>query len=91
MGRLNRKGEGSAGTNQEAASLWKDGKYTVIFKRKLDTGFPEDDKRIKIGGTYDFNIAIHDGQATTRYHYVTLTFTLGIGDNAQGSVVSTQQ
>ncbi|WP_019614349.1 ethylbenzene dehydrogenase-related protein [Psychromonas ossibalaenae] len=91
QGRLNRKGEGSAGTNQEIASSWKDGKYTVIFKRKLDTGFPEDDKIMKIGGTYDFNIAIHDGQTTTRYHYVTLPFTLGIGENAQGSVLSTQQ
>ncbi|WP_022941994.1 ethylbenzene dehydrogenase-related protein [Psychromonas hadalis] len=91
QGRLNRKGEGSAGDNQQVASSWTNGKYTVIFKRKLDTGHPEEDKIMKIGGTYDFNIAIHDGQTTTRYHYVTLPFTLGIGQDAQGSVNSTEQ
>lgn len=91
QGRLNREGKGSAGDNQQVASSWKDGKYTVIFKRKLNTGNPEEDKIMKIGGTYDFNIAIHDGQTTTRYHYVTLPFTLGIGEGSEGSVISTSQ
>ncbi|WP_245907201.1 ethylbenzene dehydrogenase-related protein [Photobacterium sanctipauli] len=88
QGRLNRAAEGSAGANNEIHSEWNDGKYTVIFKRKLDTGFPEDDKIMEVGGTYDFNIAIHDGQTTTRYHYVTFPFTVGIGDDAKGDVVS---
>lgn len=91
QGRLNREGKGSAGDNQQVNSSWKDGKYTVIFKRKLNTGNPEEDKIMKIGGTYDFNIAIHDGQTTTRYHYVTLPFTLGIGEGSEGSVMSTSQ
>ncbi|PKH08151.1 ethylbenzene dehydrogenase-related protein [Moritella sp. Urea-trap-13] len=89
QGRINREGGGSASDNNEIASSWTDGKYTVIFKRKLDTGSPEDDKIMKVGGTYDFNIAIHDGMATTRYHFVTLPFTVGIGENSEGSVLST--
>lgn len=89
QGRLNRQGAGSAADNNEILSSWEDGKYTVIFKRKLNTGNPEDDKIMKLGGTYDFNIAIHDGQTTTRFHYVTFPFTVGIGDGAEGSVITT--
>lgn len=89
QGRLNREGKGSAADNNEIHSTWENGKYTVIFKRKLDTGHPEDDKIMAVGGTYDFNIAIHDGQTTTRYHYVTFPFTVGIGEGAKGDVVST--
>ncbi|MGF1697121.1 ethylbenzene dehydrogenase-related protein [Vibrio kyushuensis] len=89
QGRINRLGKGSAGDNNEIFSEWKDGQYTVIFKRKLDTGHPQDDKIMEIGGTYDFNIAIHDGQTTTRFHYVTFPFTVGIGETAQGDVVTT--
>ncbi|MGF1679992.1 ethylbenzene dehydrogenase-related protein [Photobacterium minamisatsumaniensis] len=88
QGRLNREGGGSAGDNNEIHSEWKDGKYTLIFKRKLDTGNPEDDKIMEVGGTYDFNIAIHDGETTTRFHHVTFPFTVGIGDGAEGDVVS---
>jgi hypothetical protein len=46
---------------------------------------------MKIGGTYDFNIAIHGGQTTTPYHYVALPFTLGIGENSEGRVISASQ
>ncbi|MGF1735738.1 ethylbenzene dehydrogenase-related protein [Photobacterium satsumensis] len=89
QGRLNRQGAGSAGDNNQVHSTWEDGKYTVVFTRKLDTGNPEDDKIMAVGGTYDFNIAIHDGQTTTRFHHVTFPFTVGIGEGASGDVVTT--
>ncbi|CDU14394.1 ethylbenzene dehydrogenase-related protein [Vibrio coralliirubri] len=88
QGRLNREGAGSAGDNNQVFSSWEDGKYTVIFKRKLNTGHPEDDKIMEIGGTYDMNIAIHDGETTTRFHYVAFPFTVGIGEGSEGSVIA---
>ncbi|MGF1889775.1 ethylbenzene dehydrogenase-related protein [Photobacterium profundum] len=88
QGRLLRMPDGSAGDNSGIASEFKDGKYTVVFKRKFDTGSPEDDKIMKIGGTYNFNVAIHDDSTTTRSHFVTFPFDVGIGEGAEGDVIS---
>ena len=42
FGRRQRRHQGS----------WKDGTYTVVWRRKLDTGHPADDKIMKVGGVY---------------------------------------
>jgi hypothetical protein len=73
---------GSAGDNDYARGTWKDGEYTVLFRRKLDTGYPEDDKILKVGGTYTVGFAVHDDNTTTRFHHVAFPLKLGIGVEA---------
>ena len=60
----------------------KMGKYTLILKRKLDTGHPEDDVILKDGETYPIAFAIHDDHVTTRRHHVSFEYTLGLGTKA---------
>lgn len=79
---LTAKTSGSAGDNDLATGTWKNGVYTVIFRRKLDTGHPEDDKIMKTGGIYHIGLAVHDDNVTTRYHHVGFPVTLGIGVEA---------
>ena len=73
---------GSAGDNDYAKGTWKDGTYTLVFRRKLDTGHPEDDKVLKVGGVYTIGLAVHDDNVTTRFHQVSFPITLGIGTEA---------
>ena len=77
------KTEGSAGDNDYARGTWKDGTYTLVFRRKLDTGHPMDDKILKVGGVYNVGFAIHDDNVTTRSHQVSFPMTLGIGTDAE--------
>ncbi len=79
---LTARTEGSAGDNDSAKGTWKDGVYTLVFRRKLDTGHPEDDKIMKVGGKYTIGIAVHDDNVTTRFHQVSFPLTLGIGVKA---------
>ncbi len=50
-----------------------------MFRRKLDTGHPEDDKILRVGGVYTIGLAVHDDNVTTRFHQVSWPMTLGIG------------
>ncbi len=73
---------GSAGDNNSAKGSWKNGMYTMVFTRKLNTGHPEDDKILKKGGVYTIGLAVHDDNVTTRFHHVSFPLTLGIGAKA---------
>ena len=79
---LTTKTEGSAGDNDSAKGVWKDNGYTLVFTRKLNTGHPEDDKILKVGGTYTVGMAVHDDATTGRYHHVSFPLTLGLGVDA---------
>ncbi|MCH8960267.1 MAG: hypothetical protein IH820_02865 [Bacteroidetes bacterium] len=79
---LTRAVKGSAGDNQDAKGTWKDGVWTVLWTRKLDTGHPEDDKIMKPGNVYTFGFAVHDDNITTRGHHVSWPMTVGIGTQA---------
>ena len=81
--------KGSAGDNDSAKGTWKDGRYTVVFRRKLDTGHPQDDKIMKPGGVYTIGLAVHDDNVTTRFHHVSFPLTLGIGAKADIEAVKT--
>lgn len=70
---------GSAADNGDVKGSWKDGKWTVLWTRKLDTGHPEDDKILKAGGVYNVGFAIHDDNVTTRFHHVSFPLTLSVG------------
>ncbi|NQV57758.1 MAG: hypothetical protein HQ503_17985 [Rhodospirillales bacterium] len=80
--------KGSAADNDSAKGEWKDGAYTVVFRRKLDTGHPEDDKILKVGGKYTIGLAVHDDNVTTRFHFVSLPLSLGIGVDADIKAVT---
>jgi len=80
--------KGSAADNSDAKGVWKDGMWTVLWTRKLDTGHPEDDKIMKPGGAYTFGFAVHDNNITTRGHHVSWPMTVGIGADADIKAVT---
>jgi hypothetical protein len=86
---LSRKGaEGSAGDNTDTKGVWKDSTWTVVWTRKLDTGHPEDDKILKVGGIYNVGFAVHDDNVTTRFHFVSFPVRLGIGKKGDITAVA---
>ena len=78
----------SAADNDAAHGTWKDGAYTLVWRRKLDTGHPGDDKVMKVGGKYTVGFAVHDDNVTTRFHHVSFPLTLGIGVDADIKAVT---
>lgn len=79
---LTQNPEGSAADNDLVKGSWKNNLYTVVFRRKLDTGHPEDDKVMKPGGVYNIGLSVHDDNVTTRFHHISFPLTLGIGVKA---------
>lgn len=80
--------KGSAADSDGAYGTWKDGNYTLVWRRKLDTGHPADDKIMKVGGKYNVGFAVHDDNVTTRFHHVSFPLTLGIGVDADIKAVT---
>lgn len=73
---------GSAADNSNAKGIWKNGTWTLVWSRPLDTGHPQDDKILKTGGVYTIGLAVHDDNVTTRGHHVSFPLTLGVGTKA---------
>lgn len=82
--------KGSAADNANVAGTWKDGVWTVVWQRPLDTGHPQDDKILKAGGAYTVSFAVHDDNITTRGHHISFPFTLGLGAKADIEAVKTK-
>ena len=80
--------EGSAADNNDVNGTWEDGMWTVLWTRKLDTGHPQDDKIMKVGGVYTFGFAVHDDNITTRGHHVSWPMSVGIGTDADITAVT---
>jgi hypothetical protein len=78
---------GSAADNSDVKGMWKNGVWTVVWSRPLDTSHPADDKILKAGGVYTVGLAIHDDNITTRGHHVSFPVTLGIGAKADINAV----
>ena len=74
--------KGSAADVDYAKGSWANGMYTVVMRRKLDTGHPLDDKILKVGGVYTIGVSVHDDAAGKRAHLVTFPITLAIGEGA---------
>jgi Ethylbenzene dehydrogenase len=70
---------GSVADNDSVVSTWKDGAYTLLWRRKLDTGNPADDKILRAGAAYTISLAVHDDNVGGRYHHVSFPLKLGIG------------
>jgi hypothetical protein len=73
----NQQPEGSASDNGAVAEF-ADGRWTVVIKRKLNSGNP-DDLPLQVGGTYPVGFALHDDSTTARWHYVSFPMTMTIG------------
>jgi hypothetical protein len=73
---------GSATDVDYARGAWEDGVYTLVMRRKLDTGHPEDDLIMQPGGIYSFSFSIHDDAAGKRAHLVSFPVTVSIGPGA---------
>ncbi len=71
--------EGSAADIDYAKGVYEDGQYTVVMRRKLDTGHPQDDQVLKVGSVYTFGFSVHDDAAGKRAHHVSFPTTLSIG------------
>jgi hypothetical protein len=69
---------GSAADNKDVHAEWKDGTWTVVWTRKLNTGHP-DDKVWRPGGAVVVGFAIHDDNVASRAHHVSFPVTLGFG------------
>jgi len=80
--------EGSAADNNDVKGTWEDGMWTVLWTRKLDTGHPQDDKIMKVGGVYTVGFAVHDDNITTRGHHVSWPMSVGIGTEADITAVT---
>lgn len=82
---LTSKVEGSVGDNNDVHGSHADGKWTLTWKRKLDTGNAADDVALKPGKTYPIGIAVHDDHVTARFHYVSFPMKLSLG-NGEGAI-----
>ena len=65
----------------EASGSYANGEYSVIFKRKLNTG-ETGDIALKAGDTVHMSIAIHEAKADSRKHYTSFPLSLGLGSTA---------
>lgn len=63
----------------EATGVWENGIYTVVFKRKLQTGDPQD-VQFKEGDQFTIGIAVHDEKTRLRNHFVSLPLSVGLGN-----------
>jgi len=77
--------QGSAADNK-ATAAWKNGVWSVVIVRPLNTGNP-DDKALREGSVYNVGFAVHDDNITTRGHHVSFVKTLGIGAKGDISAV----
>jgi len=66
----------------QANGVWKEGRWSVEIKRKLNTGNP-DDKALEPGKAYDIGLAVFEDKVSNRRHHVNLPpLTLGMGVDA---------
>ena len=79
--RLLQTPEGSRGAFAADSDLIRDvdgWRWQVELSRPLDTGEPTADKILQVGRTYDAAVAVHRLSTGSRWHFVTLPFTIGM-------------
>ncbi len=71
----------SRGAIRAEANLARDGdgwRWQVTLWRAMDTGYPLADKAFQPGRTYDAAVAVHRMATGSRWHFVTLPFSIGV-------------
>jgi len=82
--RVLRRGEGSrSDISVVGKGRWKDGYWDVTLVRAMDTGNPLEDKAMKDKGRYSAAFAVHRDATGSRWHYVSLPVSLGLGRKAE--------
>lgn len=82
--RVLRMGEGSrADISVVGKARWKDGFWDVTLVRAMDTGNSLEDKAMVDKGTYTVAFAVHRNATGSRWHYVSLSVSLGLGRDAE--------
>ena len=82
--RLLRTADGShADIKVAGQARWKDGYWDVTLTRAMDTGNPADDKIFVDKRVYDIAFSVHRDALGSRWHYVSLPVTLGLGRDAE--------
>lgn len=82
--RVLRAGEGSrADISVSGQARWKDGFWDVALVRRMDTGNPLEDKAMVDKRVYSVAFAVHRNATGSRWHYVSLPVTLGLGRDAE--------
>lgn len=86
--RLLRTPDGSHGDIKVAGEArWRDGFWDVTLRRAMDTGNPTDDKILIDKRVYDVAFAVHRDALGSRWHYVSMPFTLGLSRDADIAAV----
>jgi Ethylbenzene dehydrogenase len=86
--RLLQQGDGSHGDIKVVdKARWQGGYWDVTLKRAMDTGNPEDDKIMMDKRIYNVAFAVHRGAVGSRWHYVSLPVTLGLGRDSEMTAV----
>lgn len=60
------------------------GTWTLIIKRRLNTGNSLDDHALERGRIYPVGFAVHDDAVESRFHHVSLEYLLGLGRDVRG-------
>ena len=82
--RLLRTGDGShADIKVSGQARWRDGYWDVTLTRAMDTGNPADDKIFLEKRVYNIAFSVHRDALGSRWHYVSLPVTLGLGRDAE--------
>lgn len=82
--RFLRAPDGSRGDIKVAGKArWKDGFWDVMLRRAMDTGNPADDKIMADKRVYNVGFSVHRDAFGSRWHYVSLPMTLGLGRDAE--------
>jgi cytochrome c-type protein NapC len=79
----------SGGEGTEMSAELVDGTWTLVMKRKLNSGKPGD-LPLEKGKVYNFGFAIHDDYSNVRFHHVSLGYKLGF-DNVEAEINATAQ
>lgn len=82
--RVLRQGAGSrADISVAGKARWKDGFWDVTLVRAMDTGNALEDKAMVDKRVYSVAFAVHRNATGSRWHYVSLPVSLGLGRDAE--------
>jgi hypothetical protein len=78
-----REPAGGRGTIRvQGEGRWADGHWDVTLARKLDTGYPLEDKIFRDQGVYSIALSVHRDARASRWHYVSMPLQIGLGRHA---------
>lgn len=83
--RFLREPDGSRGA-LKADGFWQDGVWDVSLTRTLEAPDPFDSKTIEEGEVYYIAFAVHADASGARWHYVSVPFSLGIGEGTEADM-----